>query len=103
MHFQPRYKDLKDHAFTRNWDGVSSVLKSEEEEIPSSRVSKNTFWKSNISGRLPNKDSICMKIKQEDMKLIALYLYLIDALRIQSNERCQILKRNAENHLFWVF
>lgn len=46
---------------TRNWDGVSSVLKSEEEDIPSSRVSKNTFWKSSISGRLPNKDSIWEK------------------------------------------
>lgn len=60
-HLQAYYKVLNDKIFTRNWDGVSSVLKSEEEDIPSSRVSKNTFWKFSISGRLPNKDSICEK------------------------------------------
>lgn len=60
-HLQAHCKVLNGKIFTRNWDGVSSVLKSEEEDIPSSRVSKNTFWKSSISGRLPNKDSICEK------------------------------------------
>lgn len=41
-----------------NCTGVSSVLKSGVEEILSSRVCRNTFWKSSISGRLPNKLSI---------------------------------------------
>lgn len=43
---------------TLNCEGVSSILKSEEAEIPSSRVSRNTFWNSSISGKLPKSDSI---------------------------------------------
>lgn len=43
---------------TLNCEGVSSVLKSGEEAILSSRVCRKTLWKSNISGRLPNRLSI---------------------------------------------
>lgn len=43
---------------TLNCEGVSRVLKSGEEAILSSRVCRKTLWKSNISGRLPNRLSI---------------------------------------------
>lgn len=49
---------LRECRLTLNCTGVSSVLKSGVEAILSSRVCRNTFWKSSISGRLPNKLSI---------------------------------------------
>lgn len=54
--FKPKSKIL-----TLNCEGVSRMLKSEDAEIPSSRVSRNTFWNSSISGKLPKSDSIYMK------------------------------------------
>lgn len=44
-----------------NWAGVSKVLKSGEEAILSSSVCRKTLWKSSISGRLPNRLSICRR------------------------------------------
>lgn len=45
-------------SLTLNCAGVSRVLKSGEEAILSSSVCRKTLWKSNISGRLPKRDSI---------------------------------------------
>ena len=43
---------------TLNCMGVSRVLKSGEDAIRSSRVCRNTLWKSSISGKLPKRLSI---------------------------------------------
>lgn len=46
------------HWVTLSCSTVWSVMKSGDELVFSSSVCRNTLWKSSISGRLPNRDSI---------------------------------------------